>query len=140
MAGTGYVRGKERVTVSLGASIIVAPPDSITELIDSGAIDNMGADITSAVLDIRDQTSISVELNVDNTDAVGEFYVQVSNSQVNWDNVTWQESGLDYIGVAAGVDILADMSNLPNAGFGYLRLFYDRTSGDGQLDAYVSIK
>lgn len=112
-------------------------------IVQSGGADNLSADLTSKIVNIEGSEGVGVEIKLDNTvlgtkTAAGNIEIQVSNSGVNWTAVELS-SGLTYIAASAGVDVSAfcDLNGL-NAKF--LRIFYDRTSGNGVLDVWTYVR
>jgi len=113
---------------------------NVTQLIDSSGADNLSADVTSAVVSLDRVRGLGVEAHVDNTvngtkTATGKLYFQVSNSQVNWNDISLS-NGLTYLDVTSGNDADAH-ENFTDLEAEYFRVFYDRTSGDGILDVYI---
>ena len=99
---------------------------------------SMGADQTSAVFDINYMKSISFEIKFSGT-PTGVFKVQCSNSKENWvDYPEEQIDGLAENQPAGSADtFIIDLQNLNTR---YIRLFYDRTSGDGTLNTWAVAK
>jgi hypothetical protein len=108
--------------------------------------ESMGADITSQVVDIRYMDNVALQL-VWTGDAVGPFEVQGSldfvpppqpgGTPVNAG--TWVDLTLSPAPAAAGSadSALIDLNQLS---FPFVRVFFDRTSGTGTLNGYVSGK
>ncbi len=102
---------------------------------------SMAADITSTVTNIQFMDNIGIQMNFTG-DAVGPFYVQISaDYQQNAQGVVtnagnWVNLVLDPIPAATGTggSIYIDMTQLSAP---WIRLFYDRTSGTGTLNAFI---
>lgn len=101
---------------------------------------SLGADATSSVTDIRYQDNITFQLNVTGS-PVGQFIVQ------GCDDYSAAPFG-SLIDAGTWVDIVtADVNGADQIifdgnqiGFHYIRIFYDRTSGTGAVDGYVTGK
>lgn len=106
--------------------------------------ESMGADITSAVTDIRFMDNIAIQINFTTSDAVGTFYVQGSvdhNVQDPMNSVespsgNWVDLDLSPTPTAASANDNI-LINLTQMSFPFIRVFYDRTSGTGTCDAYI---
>lgn len=109
------------------------------QLIKSSGVANMGAGVQSKALILNPYRMCTLHILVDNTDAVGVLYGRESNDPTlaltSWVNVVFTD-GTESIAVASGVDIVATRHII--SGCRYIELFYDRTSGDGKLDLYVT--
>lgn len=109
-------------------------------IINSNNSDNMDADVISDVVLISKKKCIGIQIDVDNTDAVGVINIQqcIDIDRTNWVDVTLID-GSTSVAVESGVDLhlLYDLAYL---GGRYLRAFYDRTSGNGKIDVYCEVK
>lgn len=90
---------------------------------------------------ISQRPYVSIQMVLDNTDAYGEVVVETSNNEDNWSTVYWKdENGT----IQDGYDVTVgnDMNHIVDAvlGTGWIRLKYNRVSGDGTLNYYISIK
>jgi hypothetical protein len=94
---------------------------------------SMGADVTSASVDVKYSDNIGVQLVFTGT-PTGNFYVQGTI-----DGDTWTALDFGTIPTATGADgdHLLNMNNLP---YQKIRIFYDRTSGSGSLTVWVMAK
>lgn len=105
----------------------------------------MGSDITSEQVYIAGYHIVTVEIAVDNTStastgtAAGNFYVQVSNSGLHWFNLWLPDSTSTSEAVSSGSDLNVSY-DFDGLGFRVMRVFYDRTSGDGIADCWVTRK
>ncbi len=106
----------------------------------------MNVDITSPVTNIQFLDNIGVQLHFGASGSpVGTFEVQVSadyeqdNQGVVLNAGNWIAVTLDPIPVAAGAadDIYIDLNQLSAP---WIRVFYDKTSGDGLLTAHITGK
>ncbi len=113
-------------------------------LIDSDTTDNMGADVTSNWVPIEGSHGVGLEVKVDNTStastgtAAGTIAVQVSNSTSNWTALEFSD-GTTSLTVSSGTDVTKAL-DLVDLNWRFLRVFYDRTSGDGILDVYAYVR
>jgi len=105
---------------------------------------DMSADITSPATNIQFLDNVSLQANFTGTAPVGTFYIQGSldHVEVNGDVKVagnWVNLPMIPVPTAAGSDdsIVFDLNQLP---FAWVRLFYDRTSGTGTLNAFISGK
>jgi hypothetical protein len=119
--------------------------DAVAHIVDSGtpSANNMGADITAPMTDLSHHWRGSLQIALVNTDAVGNIYFQVGNNGVDFQNISVKdEAGNVYssIPVTAAASwahgIILDEYFLS---FRYFILFYDRTSGNGKLDAWLNL-
>ena len=95
---------------------------------------DMSGDVTQATpTNIQYADNVSVQLNFTGT-PTGTFEIQGSLDQSNWVPLVFSTSP---VASGASGQILLDMNQLS---FPYIRVFYDRTSGSGTLDAYISWK
>lgn len=94
--------------------------------------ESMGADITSAATNILFLDRVGYQLVWTGTPN-GTFYVQVSNDSVTWADLTLSTP---VTASGSGDNAFIDIET----GAKYVRLFYDRTSGTGTLDAYITGK
>lgn len=91
----------------------------------------MSADITSGSLDVSWFTRVSVQvLWSAGSSPVGNVYVQGSNDDSNFENIT----GANF---ALSGNSGSQLIELDDCAFAYVRVFYDRTSGDGTMDKIV---
>ena len=105
---------------------------------------SMGANITSAVVGIPYLDNIAVQLNFTGT-PTGTFEIQVSldYDQDNQQNIlnagTWVPMTLSPSPIANGSSdkIVIELNQL---GSPWLRIVYNRTSGSGTLNAYITAK
>lgn len=93
---------------------------------------SMGADATSSSQNVNETTTIAVQAvwSAGST-PVGELILQTSN-----DNVTFTDTDSRNVSGNTG----SIMWNIDRPGYGFVRLFYDRTSGSGTLNASVNGK
>lgn len=96
---------------------------------------DMSADITGpvTVLDRMDQVCIQIDWT--SSDAIGVISIQGSVNGVDFYDLTFD----DPIAQPASNDggYLVNLALIP---FTYLRVFYDRTSGSGDMNVYISCK
>lgn len=90
---------------------------------------SMGADITSNYADVGWFAWLAIQIVWSaGSSPLGTVYVQGSNDGTNFENIT----GLSF---SLSGDSGSHMFEDPDAGYRYVRVFYDRTSGDGTLDS-----
>ena len=101
-------------------------------LLNQHLIDNqsMASDITSEVIDLSSVSGFAVH-SIWTGVPVGNIIIQGSNNSENF---------VDLATVAAGGAAGQNMFNYEHVHFRYIRVFYDSTSGTGNLDVYVSAK
>lgn len=105
---------------------------------------DMSADITSDPVEVKLQDNVGVQLHWTG-DAVGTFSIEVSmnyEEDINGNVVNagnWIALTLSPSIVASGVadDAYIDLNQLSAM---YVRIFFDRTSGSGSLDAWINAK
>lgn len=101
----------------------------------------MNADVTSDLIQIGPYNTASIQLVVDTADAVGVAYVQGSNDGTTWDTISFRDEN---DAIVDGYDIASTAQShifdCVGVGVGWLRLFYDRTSGTGGLSWFVHRK
>lgn len=105
----------------------------------------MAGDITSAVTNIQHMDNIGIQLNFTGSAPVGTFTVEVSidYEQDDQGNVitagNWISVTLDPIPAAAGAadNIYIDLNQLSAP---WIRVKYDRDSGTGTLNGYITGK
>jgi len=111
------------------------------KIIQASGADNLGADLYSEIVKLGDCTKLSLDFQLANTDAVGELFVLETNDPTldwaDWNVVEWDD-GTDSIAVSSGTDV-NQVKHLETFA-GYLAVFYDYTSGDGQLDVILTMK
>jgi hypothetical protein len=94
----------------------------------------MNADITSDLIQAGPYNTVSVQLVVDTADADGYAYIQGSNDAEHWSTLAFRDEN---DAIVDGYRIMSDAQNhifdATGVGVGWLRLFYDRTSGTGGL-------
>lgn len=102
------------------------------QMIDSG---DMSADITSEIVNVINLDQASVYVSWSGTSPVGEIKVEAQNG----DNETWYELDFNSTMTVSGNtgDLQIIFNQMP---FTSIRLFYDRTSGIGTLNAVISMK
>lgn len=95
---------------------------------------DMSADVTSSAVNVTYTDNIGIQLSWTGSSPVGNFYVQGTI-----DGSTWTALDFGTIPTAGGAagDHLLNMNNLP---YEQIRVFYDRTSGSGTLQAWVMAK
>lgn len=105
--------------------------------------ESMGADITGPATNIQWLDNIAIQLNFTGT-PTGDFKIQGSSDHQEVNGVVtnegnWVDITLSPSPAAAGAanQILINMNLLS---FPFIRIFYDRTSGTGSLDAWISGK
>lgn len=104
---------------------------------------NLLTDQGSDFFNIGYARSASIQVVVDNTDADGYLKPQVSNNKTNWVDVAFVDE--DGVVQADGYHLLSGqdanhMFDISDVAAGWLRLFYDRTSGTGGANFYVHVK
>lgn len=105
---------------------------------------SMGASSTSAIIEIKQQDNIGIQLNWTGT-PVGAFDVQISidHEQDMNGNVTvagnWVSLGLSPAISAAGSADSAYV-DLNQMSASYIRVVYNRTSGTGTLNGFITAK
>ncbi len=104
---------------------------------------SMGADITSTVTNIQGLDNIGLQL-VWTGSPVGDFKIQISidyaqdnqgnvTNAGNWNDITFSTAPA----TSAGSPIYVDITGISSP---WIRVFYDRTSGTGTLNAYIAAK
>ena len=95
--------------------------------------ESMGADVTSDPVDVTYSDNVGIQLIFTGT-PTGVFYVQGTIDGTNWSNLSF-----DSTPSASGADDthLLNMTQIP---YRKIRVFYDRTSGTGTLNAHVMAK
>ena len=108
-------------------------PATSTKGLIMSAVDIDAADQTSTNLNMERVTAISLQFDLNNTDAVGVIYIRVSNDGSNWNNASWVEAGVvkTSIPVATGVGIDKHITLRAALPAKFLHVFYDFTSGGG---------
>lgn len=115
-------------------NFIASGPDAYFDLSEDHATDHFN---------IGPARAASIQIIVDNTDADGYMKPQVSNDRSNWVDVAFvDENGVTQ---TDGYHLLSGqnanhMFDLTSVSAGWLRLFYDRTSGTGGCDVKVHVK
>lgn len=107
------------------------------KVIDAAA---MGADVTSRIVNIQNNSSVGVQYFIENTPgtSVGVLYVQGSIDGSTFVNLA-AFSGSSSKAIASSTDY-SDLMNLGELPYSYLRIFFDYTSGaDGVMDAWVKV-
>lgn len=105
---------------------------------------DMSGDITSAVTNIQFLDNVGIQLNFAGT-PTGNFFVQISadyeqDAQGNVVNAgNWISLTLSPSPVASGSadNIYIDITQISAP---WIRVFYDRTSGTGTLNAFITAK
>ena len=104
---------------------------------------SMGGDITGPATNIQFIDNIAIQLNWTGN-AVGDFKIQGSSDHQEVNGVVtnegnWVDISLSPAPAAAGStdQILINMTQLA---FPFIRVFFDRSSGTGSLDAWISGK
>jgi hypothetical protein len=106
---------------------------------------SMGANVTSAVTNIQFLDNVGIQLNFTTSDAIGTFKVQIS---MDYDQDAqgvvktagnWVDLVLSPIPAAAGANdqIYIDINQISAP---WIRVFYERTSGTGTLNGFVTGK
>lgn len=90
---------------------------------------DMSADITSGSYVIGNATAMSVQLTWSGTAPVGDLKVQASNDGTNWVDTD------AVVAVATNTD--STLANFEEPGWKWFRIFYDRTSGTGNLNVHL---
>jgi hypothetical protein len=98
---------------------------------------DISADRTSDEMEIDFLDNFSIILNWTGTSPVGVLYVQVSNSKKEDATPVWENLTFDNGNVAISGNTGSHLININQAPFKKMRLFYDRTSGSGNLTAQV---
>ena len=103
---------------------------------------NMSADITSEVTIIDNKTILSYQLTWSGTSPVGVAIVQVSNdySEDASGNVKNSGTWSDLTSSAVSGNTGTGFFDIALTGAYAIRLFYDKTSGTGTLNATISAK
>lgn len=96
---------------------------------------DMSADITGPVTEVSKIDQICFQVSWTSSDAVGVISIQGSVDGVNFEDLTFT-TPLDQ----PNSDNNSYLINLALIPFPYIRLFYDRTSGSGNLEVYLSAK
>lgn len=104
---------------------------------------SMGGDVTGPATNIQFIDNIAIQLNFTGT-PTGDFKIQGSSDHQEVNGVVtnegnWVDITLSPSPAAAGAadNILINMTQLA---FPFIRVFYDRSSGTGSLDAWISGK
>ena len=93
---------------------------------------SMGADATSTAVNINEVVTMAIQaVWSDGSTPVGVLILQVSN-----DGDTYTDADSQNVSGNSGSIIW----NVERPGYGYVRLFYDRTSGSGTLNARLNGK
>lgn len=95
---------------------------------------DLSADYTSSTLPIQFLHNIGIELVYTGT-PTGVVYVQATINGTNWDSLTTDPDPISLSGSAGSLKI-----NLTQVPYAKLRIFYDRTSGTGTLNAWWMAK
>lgn len=106
----------------------------------------MNEDQGSAWVHVGQARGASIHVSVDNTDAVGTLRVQASN-KADVDNSYWVNLGFpdedqviqDGYAVTSG-DSFTHIFEMSNITVGWLRLYYERTSGTGGCSFWPIVK
>ncbi len=105
-------------------------------IINSEGADNLSEDLySSIVVKPYNRRVITFDIYLVNTNAVGKIYLKRSCSGVQYCNQIFSDSST-YIDVLSGIDIVATIDIDGSAALLW-KVFYDFTSGDGQLDVYA---
>lgn len=96
------------------------------------AVANLGADLPTSALDMQNFTGVTFVAKITSgSSPTATLYIQISNDGAEW------------INTAVSASITADSTNvltLTSCYARYARLFYDRTSGDGIMNATACAK
>ena len=98
----------------------------------------MGADVTSEAFESVAYFGLAFQYKVSSgSSPTGSLIIQMSNDKVNWVNVpTDTSNAVNPVAITADVDgFWRYLSIVPQK---WMRVFYDRTSGTGTLDVWVS--
>jgi hypothetical protein len=93
---------------------------------------SMGGDVTSTVVDISEAGTIAVQA----VWSAGSTPIGSAILQASLDDVTYTDVSSSAVTGNSG----SILFNLDEPGYRYLRLFYDRTSGSGTLNARMTAK
>lgn len=93
---------------------------------------NAGADITSVAVDLGDLVKGSIQCVFSSGTLNGTLYLQASNDNVNFSNITGASQA-----IASGAP---HVFNVSDAGYQYLRVFWDWTSGTGTMTSIAKLK
>jgi hypothetical protein len=100
------------------------------ELISS---QSAAGDVTSAAYSLGDLTTFSIEVDFSGTDLAGTLTLQARNS----DGYTWKTVAGSSQAVTSAADHIWSVSA---AGYKEVRVFWDYTSGTGNIKAAIYIK
>jgi hypothetical protein len=102
---------------------------------------SMAADITGPATDVQYLDNIGIQIKWTSSDAIGSIEIQGSNNY-NPRLLTGDFEALTFSPVldqpaSNNGGYLVDLNQFP---FKYIRVFYDRTSGTGTLEAWLTAK
>jgi len=106
------------------------------QLVISGGVDNLGATLNSKSMNIESRPLVAVHIKVNNTTApssataVGRIRVQVSNDP---STIGWSDYQSLSILANSNVECVVELET----GTRFLRVRYERTSGNGILDVFA---
>lgn len=109
------------------------------KVIDSGGSANMGADLYSRIVNVQNVNSIGIQYTIDNngTTSAGTLYIQGSIDGSTWVNLD-AFSGSSSTAIASSTDY-EDILNLGSRPYGWVRIFFDYSSGTGGImDAWIN--
>lgn len=113
----------------------IPAPVTGAHIIDSEGSDNLSEDLTSSiVIKPIKHSKISFDIHLDNTNAVGKIYIKRSCNGTQYLDQIFSD-GSSYIDVTSGVDV-EETIDIDGSAAPLWKIFYDFTSGDGQLDVY----
>lgn len=101
----------------------------IVELVSAA---NAASDITSVAMDLGDLKDCSIQCKFSSATLNGTLYLQASNDNSEFSNISGASQA-----VVSGA---SHMFNVSAAGYRYLRVFWDATSGTGTMTANALIK
>lgn len=148
MAATGTYSGESgevtvtvspTTTVQQGTASSLKTETSIaataSALVTSSGVDNMGADVTSTTLSMSNARTAAIQIEVATASAAGTIYIRGRNSGGAWCNLTWINSSGAYTSsiAVAGANV-NEIVDIADTGLYEIGVFYDYTSGNGQLD------
>jgi len=94
---------------------------------------SLGGDLTSPVTSVEYLDSVCIQLQWTTANAVGTFAVEVSVDGEYWTALT----GIAPLVAGANDHALINITLLPSP---FIRVTYDRTSGTGTVNGYISAK
>lgn len=94
--------------------------------------ESAGADVTSVDYDLGDMTQYSISVTFSGADLAGTLTLEASVDKTQWKTITNSDQAVT---TATG-----HIWNVTNAAYRYVRVFWEYTSGTGNITAFMIVK